>query len=105
MQRFRFAVLLVLALCPALARAQSSLAGVVKENPGKCPLFLCLRYPNGELVFIEAHERFSVAPTAQFQEAVEQLFGEETYYAKVDNTLPERTPRRWERKTENGDGE
>jgi hypothetical protein len=34
MQRFRFAVLLVLALCPALARAQSSLAGVVKDTSG-----------------------------------------------------------------------
>src|SRR4029079_8934892 len=40
-----------------------SLAGMVKANPGKCPLFLCLRCPTGELVFIEVHERFSVAPS------------------------------------------
>ena len=82
-----------------------ALAGVVKANPGECPLFLCLRCPTGELVFIEVHERFSVAPSAQFQKAVEELFGEETYYAKADTTLPERAPWRWERKTENGDGE
>jgi hypothetical protein len=28
------------------------------------------------------------------------MFGEGTYYAKVDATPPERAPRRWERKPE-----
>jgi len=39
------------------------------------------------------------------QQAADELFGEETYYAKVDPTLPERQPRRWERRSENGNGE
>jgi hypothetical protein len=56
------------------------------------------------LVFIEAHDRFAVCPSMQFQQAVDQLFGEDTYYAKVDSTVPERAPRRWERKPET-DGE
>jgi hypothetical protein len=34
---------------------------------------------------------------------VDDLFGEDTYYAKVDTTLPERQKRTWERKSENGD--
>jgi hypothetical protein len=33
------------------------------------------------------------------------MFGEETYYPKVDTTLPERQQRRWERRTESAGGE
>ena len=67
---------------------------------GKCPLFLSLERPSGDKVYIETHETFFVAPSRELQQAVDDLFGEETYYAKVDTSLPERTPRRWERKTE-----
>ena len=69
-------------------------------HPGKCPLFLCLLCPAGEVIFIEAHERFSVMPSRELELAVNDRFGEETYYAKVDSSLPERAPRRWERKSE-----
>jgi hypothetical protein len=37
------------------------------------------------------------------QQAADNQFGEETYYAKVDTSLPERAPRRWERRA-NGNG-
>ncbi|MEO5804147.1 MAG: DNA polymerase III subunit alpha, partial [Verrucomicrobiota bacterium] len=73
--------------------------------PGKCPLFLCLRRPNGEIVFVETHEKYGVAPSWEFQKAVNEMFGEETYYAKVDNTLPERTSRRWEKKSFESNGD
>jgi DNA polymerase-3 subunit alpha len=82
-----------------------ALAAVVKAHPGKCPLFLCVRQRSGEMLFIEAHERFAVAPSIQFQRAIDEQFGPDTYYAKADTSLPERTLRRWERKTDNGDGE
>ena len=52
------------------------------------------------MVFIETHEKYSVTPSVPFQRAVDDLFGEETYYAKVDNALPERQKRVWERKSE-----
>jgi hypothetical protein len=39
------------------------------------------------------------------QQEADAQFGEETYYAKVDTSLPERSPRRWERKAESGNGE
>ena len=42
-------------------------------------------------------------PTQGLQQAVDDLFGEDTYYAKVDTTLPERQKRSWERKSENDD--
>ncbi|MEO7300927.1 MAG: OB-fold nucleic acid binding domain-containing protein, partial [Verrucomicrobiota bacterium] len=67
--------------------------------PGKCPLFLCLRRPTGEIIFVETHEKFGVTPSLEFQKAVDEMFGEETFYAKVDTSLPERTPRRWEKKS------
>ena len=76
-----------------------SIRDVASANLGKCPLFLCLKRAGGELVFIETHEKFSVAPSRQLQQSVDEQFGEETYYAKVDNSLPERTPRRWETKS------
>jgi len=64
---------------------------------GRCPLFLCFKRPTGEIIFVETHERFHVTPSVELQKAVDGLFGEETYYAKADTSLPERAPRRWER--------
>jgi DNA polymerase III subunit alpha len=67
-------------------------------HPGKCPLFLCLTRPDGTIVFIETHEKFCVMPSQELQQGVNEQFGEETYYAKVDTALPERAARRWEKK-------
>ncbi len=74
-----------------------------ETNRGRVPTFLCLRRPGGELVFIETHENYSVTPTQQLQQSVDDLFGEDTYYSKVDTALPERQKRAWERKAENGE--
>jgi len=74
-------------------------------HPGKIPLFLCVKYPGGEMVFIEAHERFYVSPSHEFQLAIQQAFGADAYYAKADLTLPERTPRKWEKRNSAGDDE
>jgi DNA polymerase III subunit alpha len=73
---------------------------LVAAHTGKCPLFLCFVRPTGEIIFVETHERFFVAPSPELQQAADERFGEETYYAKVDASLPERAPRRWERKPE-----
>jgi len=89
-------------LTPKLLESTRELVGA---HPGKCPLFLCMMHPSGQNVFIETHERYSVAPTQAFQQAADELFGEETYYAKIDTTVPERQKRAWERKTELGNGE
>ena len=76
------------------------LLAIAEEHSGKCPLFLCCRRPGSELIFIEANDRFGVTPSLELQTAIDELLGEETYYAKVDHTLPERQKRRWERKAE-----
>lgn len=80
-----------------------SARSLCETHRGRVPTFLCLRRPGGELIFVETHENYSVTPTQQFQQAVDDLFGEDTYYAKVDSTLPERQKRAWERKAENGE--
>jgi DNA polymerase-3 subunit alpha len=74
-----------------------SVQELVAAHPGKCPLFLCFVRPTGEVIFIEAHEKFAVTPSRALQQAADDRFGEETYYVKVDASLPERAPRRWER--------
>jgi DNA polymerase-3 subunit alpha len=73
---------------------------LVSDYPGKCPLFLCFVQPTGEVIFVETHEKFFVAPSQKLQQAADAMFGEETYYAKVDTSPPERTPRKWERRSE-----
>jgi serine/threonine-protein kinase len=55
---------------------------------------------SGDVVFMETHEKFFVMPSRELQQAVDDLFGEDTYYARADMSLPERAPRRWERKPE-----
>jgi len=77
--------------------ALESIRQLALAHSGKCPLFLCLRRPTGEIIFIETHEKFFVTPSARLQQAADELFGEETYYAKVDTSLPERARRSWER--------
>jgi DNA polymerase III subunit alpha len=79
---------------------------LVAAHPGKCPLLLCFMQPGGGTVFMDTNERFSVTPSLKLQHEADARFGEDTYYAKVDTSLPERPPRRWERKNGyNGSGE
>jgi len=74
-----------------------SVRELVAAHPGKCPLLLSFMRPEGGVIFMDTNERFSVTPSMELEQAANQLFGEETYYAKVDASLPERQ-RRWERK-------
>jgi len=78
---------------------------LVAAHPGKCPLLLCFMQPGGGVVFMDTNERFSVTPSVELQQEADARFGEETYYARVDTSPPERTPRRWERKNGNNGGE
>jgi len=84
-----------------LARVQE----LVAAHPGKCPLLLCFMRPGGGTVFMDTNERFSVAPSLELERAANKMFGEATYYAKVDTTLPEKARRSWEKKNGSGGGE
>jgi DNA polymerase-3 subunit alpha len=99
-RRFTRQVHLRLHMAHLTSQTLEQIGELAARHRGKCPLFLRLEQPTGELIFIESNERFSVVPSLEFQTEVEQLLGEGTYYAKVDTTLPERAQRRWERKAE-----
>jgi len=73
------------------------IAEIVAAHPGKCPLLLRFTYPTGRMVFIQPNERYSVMPSRELNEAVDKQFGEETYYVKVDTSLPEKQ-NRWGKK-------
>ena len=79
-------------------------AELTAAHPGKCPLFLCFMRPAGGAIFIEAHERFFVTPSHRLQQEADARFGEQTYYAKVDNVLPEKARRSWEKKPNASNG-
>jgi DNA polymerase-3 subunit alpha len=76
-----------------------SVRDLALAHPGKCPLFLCFLRPGGDAVFVEPHDKFSVAPSMELHEAANARFGNDTYYVKVDSSLPERTPRKWEKRS------
>jgi DNA polymerase-3 subunit alpha len=76
---------------------------IIAANPGNCPLFLGVELVTGERVWIEADARYAVTPSLALQKAVEDLFGEGSYYAKIDTSVPERPARRWARKGESGE--
>ena len=78
---------------------------IAQAHPGRCPLFLCIKHTGHAPLFIEAHERYLVNPSTALQQAVDDQFGEETYYAKVDTTPPERQRRAWERRAGNSGGD
>ena len=75
---------------------------LVAAHAGKCPLFLCFMRPEGGTVFVGTHEKFGVAPSLELEHAANKLFGEQTYYAKVDASLPEKAKRSWEKKPNSG---
>jgi DNA polymerase-3 subunit alpha len=77
---------------------------LVTAHPGKCPLLLCFMQPGGGMVFVGAHEHFSVMPSLALENEANQLFGEPIYYARVDTSLPE-PKRRYREKKTNGGGE
>ncbi|HMJ90845.1 MAG TPA: DNA polymerase III subunit alpha [Candidatus Acidoferrum sp.] len=72
---------------------------LVQQHPGKCPLFLRIRHPkDNALIYIEAHDKYFVSPSRDLQRAMDELLGEETFYAKVDTSVPEPKKRAWEKK-------
>ena len=57
---------------------------VLRAHQGNVPVMFCFIYPDGKLVFLEAHDHFSVAPTEKLVQELEAILGEDTVYLKVD---------------------
>jgi len=82
----------------------NKVAALVAAHPGKCPLFLCFMRPEGGTIFVETNARFSVMPSIELEHAANRQFGEKTFYAVVDKSLPEKARRAWEKKGNGGGG-
>ena len=86
------------------AKLQQALQ-LVEAHRGRVPLFLRIRTTNGENVYIEANDRYNVAPSRDLQAAFDALLGKDSYFAKVDQKLPERERPAWARRgPKNGNG-
>jgi DNA polymerase-3 subunit alpha len=64
----------------ALARVHE----IIGAHKGAVPVLFCFMFPDGKLVFLEAHEHFAVSPTQQFVADVEAILGEDSVWLKVD---------------------
>ena len=80
------------------------LHGLATSHAGRCPLFLCIRQQGGRLVFIDTSEKYFVRPSVKLRDEVNEMLGPDSYYAKVDTTLPEPAKRQWQRKETIGNG-
>jgi DNA polymerase-3 subunit alpha len=80
-------------------------AELVASHPGKCPLLLCFMRPEGGSIFVQAHDRFGVAPSLELEHEANRRFGEKTFYSVVDKTLPEKPRRSWEKKADTNGSE
>ena len=83
----------------------TSVQDVLRAHKGKVPVLFCFIFPDGKLVFLEAHEHFSVSPTQQFVRDVEAILGEDSVWLKVDAEKlaaikENRRERPWERRTD-----
>jgi hypothetical protein len=78
---------------------------VLHAYKGSVPVLFCFIYPDGRMVFLEAHEHFSVSPTQQFVRDVEAVLGEDSVWLKVDTEKlkavgESRRERPWERRAD-----
>ena len=80
------------------------LHGLATSHAGRCPLFLCIRQKDGRLVFVDTSEKHFVRPSMKLRDEVNEILGPDSYYAKVDTTLPEPVKRQWQRKETSGNG-
>ena len=81
-----------------------ALRALLTAHRGGIPILLRLNQPDGVLLYLEVSEHYAVTPSKALQDEVDGMFGEGTYFPKVDLSLPERTQRRWERKSGDGNG-
>ncbi|MGC8887818.1 MAG: DNA polymerase III subunit alpha [Verrucomicrobiia bacterium] len=65
------------------------LESILTSNPGRCPVVLCIVDYSGTVIYIETHEHFCVKPSPELEHQIEELFGADSYFAKVDKELKE----------------
>ncbi len=81
-----------------------SIRDLLRLNPGRTPVVVCLEFPGGEKVFLDTDICYKVTPSEALIEALERLVGEETVYVAV-NANPCRNQRPAFRRKPSGDSE
>ena len=80
-----------------------SVRNILEAHAGRVPFYLHVRVPSGASVFIEPNDRYTVAPSVELERALEDVCGPQSLMVSADRSLPERAPRKWERRSEGGD--
>jgi len=93
---------------PAAGLDEQRLATVremLRVHPGNVPVGICLLFPSGEKVFLDADESMRVTPSEELIARLQHALGEESVYVAA-NRQPCRNPprerRSWERRNGNG---
>ena len=73
---------------------------LLRLHPGNVPVVLCLQFPEGEKVFLQAGDGFRVVPDLNLVRALEREFGEHSVYVAVKKAVSSngRPRRRWEQR-------
>ena len=75
-----------------------------EAHNGSVQVLLRLQLADGVMAFLELNDRYFVTPSLPLEQAVNEAFGPDAYFAKADTSLPERALRKWERKGNGGGG-
>jgi DNA polymerase-3 subunit alpha len=85
----RFTQALHLRLPASIAPEQLQAARqILREYPGRCPVLLCISYPNGELVYMDTEDSCQVNPSGELLHKLKHLFGEDSIFLKIDKSIP-----------------
>lgn len=71
----------------------------LSEFPGETPLVLAVKCKSGHVAFVEAGPRWRILPGQPLRNAVDALMGQDSCHFKGQKTVPDRTPRAWEKGT------
>jgi DNA polymerase-3 subunit alpha len=83
-KRFTKAVHIRLSAATTENKVLSQVQDIVRHHRGNVPVVFCFIRPDGELVFMEAHEHFAVTPTEKLVRELEAVLGEDAVWLKVD---------------------
>ncbi|MFU8779468.1 MAG: DNA polymerase III subunit alpha [Kiritimatiellia bacterium] len=68
---------------PQIDQHLAKLKEVIKLHPGTVPVSLCLLFPDGNKVVVNADVEFRVLPDASLIKSIEQILGENTVFVHV----------------------
>ena len=81
-KRFTKAMHIRLPMTTAKEETLGKLRDILRAHNGPVPVIVCFMFPEGPLVFMEAHEHFSVTPDQKVVEELEDVLGEEIRLAQ-----------------------